>query len=753
MRRRIHVSAVLGAAFALLISGLAASPATAAPPPTASVSGTVRNAAGEALAGVYVLVSEGTTLNARSSYTDAQGAFTVPNVSIGAHSVTIWPWRPTGAEYLTEWADGTRGATQQTPTEVTVTGATVNAVLERGARVTGSITGLGRPVDGSAALTPAVPPHPYATQWVTVRAGVLEASPVAPGDYEFRVSAPGFKTSRQDGTVVDESTPGPVLHVTADETIDVDVELSPSGIVTGKVLIAGAGGALRPCANGSLGVEYPGPPAQYTGDTVAADGTYMIGSGPTSVVISAVGCAGTEVVASYVGGALSRSGAQVIDVAPGEVVSADIVVPEAAHMTMTLGYRQSAGEAPRPLADWETRITVWKLNELTGYYEEPENFGDDERLATWSGNDRERRSPALVGGTYTIQVEAVDPGIGTEFYKDARYFAEATEVVVEPGETLDLGHMTLEPRYFDVGRIAGADRFATAAAIAQATISAGTRAPVVYIANGSTFPDALAASPAVITQGGAMLLTATDGLPDSTRNALVELDPKRVVVVGGPAAVSDAVVRAIKTATPRATVSRLAGEDRYETGRTIVRSAFESATTAFLATGRNFPDALATGAAAGNQGHPLVLLDGMSGSLDPQTAALLIELGVKNVIIVGGTGAVTHGVEQGLVELLGAGNVGRLAGEDRYETATLVNENSFQRAEYALLATGLNFPDALAAAGLAGALGAPTFLTPSTCVHSSAATSMMSLRVVGIVLVGGPGALSSDLEENLPVCE
>ena len=87
-------------------------------------------------------------------------------------------------------------------------------------------------------------------------------------------------------------------------------------------------------------------------------------------------------------------------------------------------------------------------------------------------------------------------------------------------------------------RTAGADRFATAVALSAGAPTGG----VVLVATGSSFADALAGGPAAAAKKAPVLLVSRDELPSATRQRLVELKPQQIVVLGGPAAVSDAVV-------------------------------------------------------------------------------------------------------------------------------------------------------------------------------------------------------------------
>lgn len=93
-----------------------------------------------------------------------------------------------------------------------------------------------------------------------------------------------------------------------------------------------------------------------------------------------------------------------------------------------------------------------------------------------------------------------------------------------------------------VRRLAGADRFATAAVVSQNTFF---DAETVYVANGLDFPDALAGAPAAILDFAPLLLVTTDSIPAATRAEIQRLGPDQIVILGGPAVVSDAVAAAL----------------------------------------------------------------------------------------------------------------------------------------------------------------------------------------------------------------
>jgi putative cell wall-binding protein len=95
-------------------------------------------------------------------------------------------------------------------------------------------------------------------------------------------------------------------------------------------------------------------------------------------------------------------------------------------------------------------------------------------------------------------------------------------------------------------RLSGPDRYDTAAAISAASFKTGV--PVAYVANGLSFPDALAGAAAAGAQGAPVLIVQLDGIPTPIAAELKRLKPVRIVVLGGTAVVSDAVMVAARVA-------------------------------------------------------------------------------------------------------------------------------------------------------------------------------------------------------------
>ena len=181
----------------------------------------------------------------------------------------------------------------------------------------------------------------------------------------------------------------------------------------------------------------------------------------------------------------------------------------------------------------------------------------------------------------------------------------------------------------------------------------------------------------------------------------------------------------------------------------MIADAFASATEAFVATGRDFPDALAASAAAGRLGAPIVLVDGRASAVRSSTVAALRSLGVQRVRIAGGSAAVDPAIQRYLVS--SGFTVTRYEGVDRYLTAGAINEAVFGATSplpHAFLATGAEFADALAGAALAGALDAPLYLTRRDCIPHPVSVALNQLAPVARVLLGGAGAVGELVAQN-----
>jgi len=228
---------------------------------------------------------------------------------------------------------------------------------------------------------------------------------------------------------------------------------------------------------------------------------------------------------------------------------------------------------------------------------------------------------------------------------------------------------------FGFTRIAGADRYATSALVAEKAFAS---APTVLLATGANYPDALAASYLAGALRAPILLTTPDlPLSSSTTAALTALGAKSVIILGGTGAVSQAEQNQLSQL-PAAgggtlNVSRISGVTRYDTMEAIDTAAgtapgiLGGKRTAFLATGQNFPDALGAAPVSFAEKFPIVL--SQSDVLSPQAAQTLTTLGIQQILVLGGSGAIAPSVVSA-VNSMGITTLAQFAGVDRSATST-----------------------------------------------------------------------------------
>ncbi|CAN5418474.1 hypothetical protein BH23ACT9_BH23ACT9_20220 [soil metagenome] len=215
------------------------------------------------------------------------------------------------------------------------------------------------------------------------------------------------------------------------------------------------------------------------------------------------------------------------------------------------------------------------------------------------------------------------------------------------------------PDGVDVRRIAGADRTATAAGIADALASAladrGLSAPDgAYLVAAADFPDALTTGVVAAAERRPLLL-AGDRLTDATRSALSDMD--EVVIVGGTASVPESVEDELHDV-GIADVRRIAGADRFATAVELHRWASDAGlvdpSDVWLASGTDFPDALAGGAGAATVGGSLLLVEGrwLEATTEPTLRLRDLVDELEAVTFVGGVAAINADADAQLAALL-----------------------------------------------------------------------------------------------------
>ncbi len=312
---------------------------------------------------------------------------------------------------------------------------------------------------------------------------------------------------------------------------------------------------------------------------------------------------------------------------------------------------------------------------------------------------------------------------------------------------------TVIPGNLSIARIGGKSRYDTAVEVSRSTFTEIGGIGTVYVATGQSYPDALGAAAVAARIHAPLLLVPSKGkVPESVMEELRRLNPAEVVIVGGTNAVSaetrSEISQKLREQNPEISVQRVSGSSRYDTVRQLVANVFPDASTVVIATGRTFPDALSSAAAASQKEAPVLLVDGRKTALDQESADLLRQLGTESIYIVGGTGAVSEEIASSLEADY---TVTRLSGKTRYETSQAINAEFFQVDSAAptvsshYWATGAGFADALAGAAAAGSTGSPLYVVNKICVPMPVLDHLEMKLSTSVVLLGGENALSREV--------
>lgn len=299
-----------------------------------------------------------------------------------------------------------------------------------------------------------------------------------------------------------------------------------------------------------------------------------------------------------------------------------------------------------------------------------------------------------------------------------------------------------------VQRLFGQNRVDTALAITKANYP-GKVANVV-LTTAENYPDALAGSVLAYKLNAPILLV---GSLDADQEKVLDymksnLDPTGTAfILGGTAAISSEMEAKV-TASVSNHITRLGGIDRYETSVKIAdQIGVKTGTPIVLAYGENYPDALSISSIAAEMQYPILLVqkDGLSDAVKNEIAAIK----PTKVYIIGGEGVIGATVESQVAQItsLDKANIVRIAGADRYETSLAVAQY-FNLSGNVCIATGNNFPDALAGSVYAANHNAPIILADGS-LSDQVMNYLKTRKLTGATIFGGEAVVSKDIEQQM----
>ncbi|GAB5988998.1 hypothetical protein OPLHCY645_11880 [Clostridium tetani] len=300
-----------------------------------------------------------------------------------------------------------------------------------------------------------------------------------------------------------------------------------------------------------------------------------------------------------------------------------------------------------------------------------------------------------------------------------------------------------------VQRIKGKDRFETSVKIGNKfrLENGEEKLKNVIVSSAFGFADSLSGSILSKKLDAPIMLTGNN---ESSSKEAIEyiknnVDKKgNVYILGGIASVNSTIENTIKN--NGYNIKRLSGEDRYGTCNSIVKEfGVKEGTPVVIVNGLNFADALSVSAPASIKGYP-VLLSG-NGALPEYAKSIIKTAKPSEVFIIGGEGALSKNIEDEVKKIYSSLKITRLSGKDRYETSLKVNKY-FDNNETVIMASGINYPDALSGSALAGKLNASLLLINDGSLNNQI-KFINKEKTKEVILLGGEGVLSKKVENSI----
>lgn len=228
----------------------------------------------------------------------------------------------------------------------------------------------------------------------------------------------------------------------------------------------------------------------------------------------------------------------------------------------------------------------------------------------------------------------------------------------------------------------------------------------VILVNDNAYPDAISATN--VSMGKYPLLyTGKNSLSVETKSALDKMFLDEIYMMGGVNTISKKVENSLKKNFPHAKITRIMGNNRYDTSAESAKTRANT-TNLIFAAGTNYADALYATSLAAHQNAPILLVS--NEGLSQSTRKFIQSIGnIDNVTIVGGEISVNQSVKN-QIENLTKKRVTRLAGVDRYESSVEVAKRVNANPAEVITTSGEVFADALVSSTVAQKIKAPILL-------------------------------------------
>ena len=294
-----------------------------------------------------------------------------------------------------------------------------------------------------------------------------------------------------------------------------------------------------------------------------------------------------------------------------------------------------------------------------------------------------------------------------------------------------------------IQRLSGDNRYETSVEVSEKNFKS---ADTVVLASGQNIADALVASSYADIEEAPILLTNKNSISDEVLDEIERLKADKVVIVGGQSSISSSVESRLKKEDIK--VTRISGSDRFDTSDKLsleVSRLSKKSSQAILVNGYKNIDALSVSSLATKEELP-ILLNGRN-ALNMSVKNRLKQMNVNKVYIIGGNNSISSDVEK---ELKGMQiSVVRLSGTDRYETSANIAKYAYKDFDEAIVASGENPVDALAASTLTGKKEAPILLTNKNKIPKSIKKIIEDMDIGKITIVGGENSITDNVMDDM----
>lgn len=327
---------------------------------------------------------------------------------------------------------------------------------------------------------------------------------------------------------------------------------------------------------------------------------------------------------------------------------------------------------------------------------------------------------------------------------DSSTTKESIEAIVKEAKDLNKKKKDKKKKKSEkIQRLSGDNRYETSVEVSEKNFKS---ADTVVLASGQNIADALVASSYADIEEAPILLTNKNSISDEVLDEIERLKADKVVIVGGQSSISSSVESRLKKEDIK--VTRISGSDRFDTSDKLsqeVSRLSKKSSQAILVNGYKNIDALSVSSLATKEELP-ILLNGRN-ALNMSVKNRLKQMNVKKVYIIGGNNSISSDVEKELKRM--QISVVRLSGTDRYETSANIAKYAYKDFDEAIVASGENPVDALAASTLTGKKEVPILLTNKNKIPKSIKKIIEDMDIGKITIVGGENSITDNVMDDM----